>query len=85
MLDLSRRLRMDEARPTVPQPGICERLGFDAAPTGVADETSLIVFSGDEKQVREGFAIALHAMGVAANFLPANIPLSTIRPNREDN
>ena len=76
---------MDEGRPTVPQHGICERLDSDTAPIIVPDETSLIVFSGDETQVREGFAIALHATGVEANSLPANIPLSTIRPNREDN
>jgi hypothetical protein len=81
---LTEGLRVDEGRPTVPQHSICERLGSDTAPTVVPDESLLIVFSGDEKQVREGFAIALHAMGVEANFLPANIPLSTIRPNRED-
>jgi hypothetical protein len=53
-------------------------------PAEPPDENSLIVFSGDEKQVREGFAIALRATGMVASFLPTNIPLSTIRPNRED-
>ena len=32
-------------------------------------ESSLIVYCGDEQQVREGFAIALRAMGIEAHLL----------------
>ena len=42
-----------------------------------------MVFYGDEQLIREGFAIALRAMGLDANFLPIDIPIPTT-PNRED-
>jgi hypothetical protein len=52
-----------------------------AAPVG---ESEQVVYCGDAQQVREGFAIALRAMGGAADFLPGNIASSTISPTRED-
>ena len=82
---------MDERRRSLPYPDICEPIGSDAAPVVVpspaepAHENPQIVFSGDEQQVREGFALALRAMGLDANFLPIDIPLPTVSPNREDN
>lgn len=48
-------------------------------------ESSLIVFCGDEQQVRKGFAIALRAIGIEAHFLAAETALRTTSLNREDN
>jgi hypothetical protein len=52
-------------------------------------ESSQIVYCGTEQQVREGFAIALRAMGVAmgvmADSLPGDVALPAIGPDREDN
>ena len=69
------------------------RLRSDAAPIATevrqpADplrESSLIVYCGNAQQVSEGFAIALRAMGVEANFLHGDIALPATSPNREDN
>jgi hypothetical protein len=87
MLDSSRRLRMDESRPTFPHPGLCEPIGSDAAPTArnVQCESSPLVYCGTAQEVSEGFAIALRAMGLDATFLPAGIALATNTPNTEDN
>ena len=82
MLDVSRRLRVDEPRlktsPYYP-PG---RIGADAASIAVDDAVvapspdqaeapvyplrkgSHIVYCDNEQEVREGFAIALRAMGL---------------------
>ena len=77
---------MDERRRSLPHPDICEPIGPDATPVVVPPpENPRIVFCGDEQQVREGFAIALRAMGLDANFLPIDIPIRTTSPNREDN
>jgi hypothetical protein len=38
-------------------------------------ENSQTVFYGDEQLVREGFALALRAMGLDADFLPVGIAL----------
>ncbi|MEA2896806.1 MAG: hypothetical protein QOJ84_2421 [Bradyrhizobium sp.] len=48
-------------------------------------ESSQVVYCGDAQQVSDGFAIALRAMGVEANFLPWGIAPATKTPNREDN
>jgi hypothetical protein len=48
-------------------------------------ESAQIVFCGTEQQVREGFAIALRAMGIGTDFLPGTLCPPTIGPNREDN
>jgi hypothetical protein len=43
-----------------------------------------IVYHGTEQLVREGFVIALRAMGIETDFLPGTLcPPSS--PNREDN
>ena len=52
---------------------------------GLERESSQIVYCGSDQQVSEGFAIALRAMGVDANFLPWGIALAAKSPNREDN
>jgi hypothetical protein len=54
-------------------------------PAGPLRENSLIVYCNSEQEVRKGFAIALRAMGVEANFLPADIAPPTASSNREDN
>ena len=82
---------MDERRRSLPHPDICEPIGSDAAPVVVPSaaepplENPRIVFYGDEQQVRGGFAIALRAMGLDANFLPIDIPIPISSPIREDN
>jgi hypothetical protein len=48
-------------------------------------KSSPIVYCGNVQQVSEGFAIALRAMGVEANFLPVDIALPAASAKREDN
>jgi hypothetical protein len=47
-------------------------------------EGSFVVYCGKVEQVSEGFAIALRAMGVEANFSQVDIALPAISPNTED-
>ena len=42
-------------------------------------ERAQIVYYGTEQQVREGFAIALRAMGIETGFLPETLCPPTIR------
>jgi hypothetical protein len=44
-----------------------------------------IVYYGTEQLVREGFAIALRAMGIEADFLPGTLCPPASSPNREEN
>jgi hypothetical protein len=78
---------VDDQRPTFPHHALCEPIGSDAAPIAqnVQRESSLIVYSGTDRQVSEGFAIALRIMGLDASFLPVGIALATNTPNPEDN
>jgi len=50
-------------RPAVPVPDQVERLSADPP-----RESSLIVYCDSEQEVREGFAIALRAMGIEAKL-----------------
>jgi hypothetical protein len=144
MLDSSRRLRVDDRKPSLSLHGPCAQIGSDAAPI-VADvrppadpndklvvakpgrverlerfrakwvpvrvkktrqidnpeprsdsietEKALaseppraqIVYCGTEQQVREGFAIALRAMGIETEFLAGTLCPPAISANREDN
>jgi hypothetical protein len=63
-----------DARRVVPDAFQIEPLAAESS-----HENPQIVFYGDEQQVREGFAIALRAMGVGAD-----IALPAARANRED-
>lgn len=54
-------------------------------PADPPPESSMIVYCDSEHEVREGFTIALRAMGVEANFLLADIAPPTASSNREDN
>jgi hypothetical protein len=82
---------VDERRRSLPHHDVCEPIGSDSAPVVVQSpaepphENPRIVFYGDEQQLREGFAIALCALGLDTNFLPIDIPIPTSSPNREDN
>ena len=81
---------MDEPRPSITPHDPSGPIGADAAPTTAdvsrsADpvpESSMIVYCGNERELREGFCIALRAMGVAADFLPADIMPSADRLNQ---
>jgi hypothetical protein len=78
---------VDDRRPTFPHHEPCEPIGSDAAPTAesVPRESSLVVYRGSDRQVSEGFAIALRIMGLDTSFLPVGIVLATNAPNTEDN
>jgi hypothetical protein len=54
-------------------------------PADPLSESSMIVYCGNEGELREGFGIALRAMGVAADFLPADIMPSAAGSTRENN
>jgi hypothetical protein len=86
MLDSSRRLRVDERRPTFPHHEPCEPIGSDAAPAAqnAQPESSLAVYCGTDQRVSEGFAVALRIMGFDADTLPVGIALPTNTPNTED-
>jgi hypothetical protein len=57
----------------------------DRSPPDPPHESSFVVYCGNVQEVSEGFAIALRAMGVEANFSQADIALPAISPNTEDN
>jgi hypothetical protein len=44
----------------------------------------MVVYCDSDRQVSEGFAIALRIMEVDANFLPAGTALATDSPNTEN-
>ena len=56
-----------------------------AAPADCLSARSMIVYCGNARELEEGFGIALRAMGVAADFLPAHIMPSAVRSTRENN
>jgi hypothetical protein len=58
---------------------------IERPPAVLHRESSTIVYCGTAQDVSEGFAIALRAMGVEANFLPWDIASDTKNPNTEDN
>jgi hypothetical protein len=78
-VDLRRPADLDD-RVVVPTSDQVERL-----PDDPKRESSLIVYCDGEQEIREGFAIALRAMGVEANFLRAVIVPPATSSNREDN
>jgi hypothetical protein len=48
---------------------------IEPVPAEAPPENSQMVFYGDAQQVREGFVIALRAMGLDADYLHVSIPL----------
>jgi hypothetical protein len=77
---------VDDRRPTLPHHELCEPIGSDAAPAteNFPRESSPVVYCGTDRQVSEGFAIALRIMGLDANFLPVGLALAANAPNTED-
>jgi hypothetical protein len=84
---------MDEPRPSITPYHPCGPIGADAAPktldvscpTDPLPESSMIVYCDNEQEVREGFAVALRAMGVGANLSIAVIVPSAASSTRENN
>jgi hypothetical protein len=64
--------------PVAPNPDQVERLAAELP-------RAQIVYCGTEQQVREGFSIALRAMGIETDFLPGTLSPPPISPNRKDN
>jgi hypothetical protein len=52
------------------------------APTDLLRESSLVVYCGNEQQVREGFTLALRAMGVEVDHFHEDIALPKYNLNR---
>jgi hypothetical protein len=52
---------MDDRRPTFPHHQLCEPIGSDTAPIAqnVQRESALVAYCGTDRQISEGFAIAL--------------------------
>jgi hypothetical protein len=65
-------------KPVAPNPDQVERLAAELP-------RAQIVYCGTEQQVREGFAVALRAMGIETDFLPGTLSPPPISPNRKDN
>jgi hypothetical protein len=89
---LSGRIRADAApimvdvhRPADQNTLVVPADQVDRSPADHLHESSLVVYCGNVQQVSEGFAIALRAMGVEANFSQVNIALPATSPTREDN
>jgi hypothetical protein len=55
------------------------------SPVDPKRESPVIVYCDNEHEVREGFAIALRAMGIDSNFLLADIVPPAASSNMEDN
>jgi hypothetical protein len=77
---------MDGRKPAFPHHEPGEPIGSDAAPEAenVQRESSPVVYFGTDRQVREGFAIALQIMGLDTSFLPVGVALATNATNTED-
>jgi hypothetical protein len=77
---------VDGRGPTFPLYELDEPIGSDSAPEAenVQRESPPIVYCGTDRQVSEGFTIALRIMGLDTSFLPAGIAPATDTPT-EDN
>jgi hypothetical protein len=76
-------IAVDVRRPT--DPGDASVGPVLDLPAAFPRKSSSFVYCDNEQEVREGFAIALRAMGVEANFLRAVIVPPATSSNREDN
>jgi hypothetical protein len=45
----------------------------------------MVVYCDTDQQIGEGFATALHLMGLESNFLPVEMGLAHSNPEQEDN
>jgi hypothetical protein len=64
---------------------LCGRIDADAAPIDSDHENSSVIYFGSAQQISEGFTIALRAMGVGADILPADPAPPNTNSNPEDN
>jgi hypothetical protein len=80
-------LAVDVRRPADPDDGLVVTAPdqVERLPADLLRESSFIVYYGNERQVSEGFAIALRAMGVEADLFREDIAQPDNNPNREDN
>jgi hypothetical protein len=62
----------------------CGQVDADAAPADSVRENSSVTYSGSERRISEGFAIALRAMGFEAGILPTDTASYDATPNPED-
>jgi hypothetical protein len=77
-------ITMDVPRPADRNKLVVPAEQVDRSPAGHLRESSFVVYCGNAQEISEGFAIALRAMGVEANFSQVNIALPAISPNTED-
>jgi hypothetical protein len=73
---------MDVRKPPISP---CAPTDPEAAPIDSVREGSSVVFFGSAEQINEGFAIALRAMGVGVDILPADPAPPNTSPNGEEN
>jgi hypothetical protein len=76
---------MDGRKPPISLRTPCGRTDADAAPTDSVGEDSSVIYFGSAQRISEGFAIALRAMGVGADILPADPAPPNPGLNQEDN
>ena len=78
--------RIAHGRPKFPfsRPVLCGRTDADAAPIDSDRESSSVTYFGSAQQISEGFAIALRAMGVGADIVPADPAPPDTSSNPED-
>jgi hypothetical protein len=75
---------MDGRNSSISPNALCGQVDADAAPADSVREDSSVVYSGSAQLISEGFAIALRAMGVGADILPADPAQPNTSSNRED-
>ena len=74
---------MDGSKRSIPPHDVAARIDLDVEPIvadvghpadlpGILNASSMIAYCGDDEQVRQGFMLALRAMGIATN-LPEEI------------
>jgi hypothetical protein len=83
---------MDGSKPSIPCHGVGARIDLNVEPisvdvrhpadlSGTLDESSMIAYCGDDEQVRQGFMLALRAMGIETN-LPEEIENTQLHLSR---
>jgi hypothetical protein len=79
--------RIAHGRPNTPlsRRALCGQTDTDAAPIDSVRESRSVIYFSSAQQISEGFAIALHAMGIGAELLPADPAPPNSNSNPEDN
>jgi hypothetical protein len=76
---------MDGRKPPTSLRDLCGPTDADPAPTDSGPGDSSVIYFGNARQISEGFAIALRAMGVGADLLPADLAPRSTSSNRKEN